>query len=187
MRSSPDGHAYSFDAGTFSLELLLTGGPGMYARWESLHQPDDLVRWLGDSMLGVASSELAIGDDEFARIKEFRNALLAVVLRTLENKPADPADVATINAAAGEPPVPRLDPVTLKPHWSTPVTGRQVLAAAAADAMAALASGRIKQCSGDNCYLLYLDTSRPGNRRWCSMEHCGNRNKVRAHRARARD
>lgn len=186
MRSSPDGHAYSFDAGTFSLELLLTGGPGMYARWELLHSPDDLVTWLGDSMLGVASAELAISDAEFVRVKEFRNALLAVILRTLDDKPAAAADVAVINAAAGEPPVPRLDAETLRTGWATPVTGRQVLAAAARDAMSALGSGRIRKCSGDNCYLLYLDTSRPGNRRWCSMEHCGNRNKVRAHRARAR-
>ncbi|MDI5982688.1 CGNR zinc finger domain-containing protein, partial [Amycolatopsis magusensis] len=29
-----------------------------------------------------------------------------------------------------------------------------------------------------------LDTSRPGNRRWCSMQRCGNRNKVKAYRER---
>ncbi|MEE1805114.1 CGNR zinc finger domain-containing protein, partial [Streptomyces sp. BE133] len=28
------------------------------------------------------------------------------------------------------------------------------------------------------------DTSRPGRRRWCAMERCGNLHKVRAHRAR---
>jgi predicted RNA-binding Zn ribbon-like protein len=40
-------------------------------------------------------------------------------------------------------------------------------------------------CGADNCYLIYLDTSRPGNRRWCSMERCGNRAKVRGHRSRS--
>jgi hypothetical protein len=32
--------------------------------------------------------------------------------------------------------------------------------------------------------VLYLDTTRSGTRRWCSMRRCGNRAKVRAHRAR---
>jgi predicted RNA-binding Zn ribbon-like protein len=39
-------------------------------------------------------------------------------------------------------------------------------------------------CAGERCHLIYADTSRPGRRRWCSMEHCGNRHKVRALRAR---
>jgi predicted RNA-binding Zn ribbon-like protein len=37
-------------------------------------------------------------------------------------------------------------------------------------------------CAADNCYLIYLDTFRPGNRRRCSMDRCGNRAKVRDHR-----
>nr|WP_307718755.1 CGNR zinc finger domain-containing protein [Nocardia grenadensis] len=45
-------------------------------------------------------------------------------------------------------------------------------------------AGRIRTCSAADCQLLHVDTSRPGRRRRCSMEHCGNRNKVRAHRAR---
>jgi predicted RNA-binding Zn ribbon-like protein len=46
-------------------------------------------------------------------------------------------------------------------------------------------AGRIRQCAAHNCYLTFLDTSRPDSRRWCSMERCGNRAKVRAaHRAR---
>ena len=32
---------------------------------------------------------------------------------------------------------------------------------------------------------LFHDVSRSGARRWCSMQRCGNRHKVRQHRARA--
>jgi predicted RNA-binding Zn ribbon-like protein len=31
---------------------------------------------------------------------------------------------------------------------------------------------------------VFRDESRTANRRWCSMQRCGNRAKVRAHRAR---
>jgi predicted RNA-binding Zn ribbon-like protein len=42
----------------------------------------------------------------------------------------------------------------------------------------------IRECGGDNCAIVYLDTSRSANRRWCSMSRCGNRHKVRESRAR---
>jgi predicted RNA-binding Zn ribbon-like protein len=45
---------------------------------------------------------------------------------------------------------------------------------------------RVRQCSADNCLIVYLDTSRPGRRRWCAMQRCGNRHKVAEHRARSR-
>jgi predicted RNA-binding Zn ribbon-like protein len=39
------------------------------------------------------------------------------------------------------------------------------------------APGRIKQCSG--CDWLFVDRSRNHRRRWCSMDQCGNRSKMR--------
>jgi predicted RNA-binding Zn ribbon-like protein len=44
--------------------------------------------------------------------------------------------------------------------------------------------GRLRRCSGPGCVLWFLDTSRNGRRRWCSMAGCGNRAKARAHHAR---
>jgi len=41
--------------------------------------------------------------------------------------------------------------------------------------------GRLKPCANPNCILWFLDTSKNGTRRWCSMGACGNRNKVSAH------
>ncbi|HSH12932.1 MAG TPA: CGNR zinc finger domain-containing protein, partial [Desulfurivibrionaceae bacterium] len=40
---------------------------------------------------------------------------------------------------------------------------------------------RVGQCAGDSCGWLFLDTSRNRSRRWCEMEHCGNRAKARRH------
>ena len=39
----------------------------------------------------------------------------------------------------------------------------------------------IAVCQGEDCHWLFLDTSRGGTRRWCSMASCGNRAKSRAH------
>jgi predicted RNA-binding Zn ribbon-like protein len=45
---------------------------------------------------------------------------------------------------------------------------------------------RVGQCADERCGWLFLDTSRNQRRRWCSMEDCGNRAKVRRHYRRSR-
>lgn len=49
-----------------------------------------------------------------------------------------------------------------------------------------LTSGRlaqVRECAGDACSWLFLDTTKNHSRRWCSMRGCGNRARVRRHRA----
>ena len=55
---------------------------------------------------------------------------------------------------------------------------RDALSIVAADAIAVLGGAdrdRVKACQGDGCTGLYFDTSRGNNRRWCSMNICGNK------------
>ena len=44
----------------------------------------------------------------------------------------------------------------------------------------------VKECANDNCLWLFLDRTRNHGKRWCEMKGCGNRAKVRGHRARQR-
>jgi predicted RNA-binding Zn ribbon-like protein len=43
---------------------------------------------------------------------------------------------------------------------------------------------RMKACRADDCRWAFLDTAKNRSRAWCSMESCGNREKVRAYRER---
>jgi predicted RNA-binding Zn ribbon-like protein len=43
---------------------------------------------------------------------------------------------------------------------------------------------RIKTCHSDECRWVFYDRSKPSNRRWCSSERCGNREKTRTYRKR---
>jgi predicted RNA-binding Zn ribbon-like protein len=70
---------------------------------------------------------------------------------------------------------------------ATPVTGPGLLSTIARDAIELFTgpmAARIRQRAGPACSLIFVDTSRPGRRRWCSMERCGNIEKQRALRAR---
>jgi predicted RNA-binding Zn ribbon-like protein len=60
-----------------------------------------------------------------------------------------------------------------------------LLAQSAVELLSSNAKGRVKQCAGADCGWLFLDTSRNNSRRWCDMEVCGNRAKVRRFRGRA--
>jgi predicted RNA-binding Zn ribbon-like protein len=55
-----------------------------------------------------------------------------------------------------------------------------VLALLAVHAFFTLPPDRIRAC--DRCGWLFLDSSRGGRRRWCSMSTCGNREKATRHR-----
>lgn len=53
----------------------------------------------------------------------------------------------------------------------------------AAELLVSDVHSRVGQCADDRgCGWLFLDTSKAGRRKWCSMEDCGNRAKVRRHR-----
>lgn len=54
----------------------------------------------------------------------------------------------------------------------------------AADLLTSSDLSRLRQCRGDDCGWVFLDTSRNRSRQWCDMTDCGNLNKVRRFRMR---
>jgi predicted RNA-binding Zn ribbon-like protein len=77
-------------------------------------------------------------------------------------------------------------------EWPAKAAGLEaILRYVARDAVELLCSPdvrRIKQCPGaGDCGWLFLDASKNRSRRWCSMEGCGSRVKMRRQYARRRD
>jgi predicted RNA-binding Zn ribbon-like protein len=61
------------------------------------------------------------------------------------------------------------------------------VAEAAADLLTTADFELVKRCEDDACVLWFSDQTKSHNRRWCSMEKCGNRHKVAAYRVRGRN
>jgi len=57
----------------------------------------------------------------------------------------------------------------------------------AADLLVSRRLERVRQCANSQCLWLFLDDSKSGNRRWCSMSACGNRAKAHRHYLRHKD
>lgn len=60
------------------------------------------------------------------------------------------------------------------------------IALAASELLTSEEMSRVRVCDGDTCAWLFIDRSRKGNRRWCDMTVCGNREKARRHYERIR-
>jgi len=60
------------------------------------------------------------------------------------------------------------------------------LARSAAELLIGADLERIKQCAGQHCGWVFLDLTKNNRRRWCEMEVCGSRAKVRRYRQRQR-
>jgi predicted RNA-binding Zn ribbon-like protein len=58
------------------------------------------------------------------------------------------------------------------------------VARSATELLTSPASQALGQCSSETCGWLFVDTTKNHSRRWCDMGGCGNRDKVRRHRAR---
>jgi predicted RNA-binding Zn ribbon-like protein len=187
MLHDPKGGSFWFDAGAVCLDFAHTGGEGRYAVFETLHRPGDLGDWLAQPPLAAVLT-IPVTRRELTAAKALRQAIWEAAHARAARQPLHADAVAIINRAAAAPPlVPELTDGGTTARWAPPVRTTQALSTLAREMIGLLSgplSGRIRECAGDNCPLVFVDSSRPGARRWCAMERCGNRHKLRALRAR---
>lgn len=181
------GGSFRFDAGAVCLDFAHTGGAGRYAVFETLHEPADLGEWLAQPPLAAVMT-VPVTARELAAAKALRQAIWDAAHAQAAQRPLPTGAVVTINrSAAAAPLVPELAADATNTGWAAPVRATQALSTLAREMIELLSgplSGRIRECANDDCPLVFVDSSRPGARRWCAMERCGNRNKLRALRAR---
>ncbi|MGO1628692.1 MAG: CGNR zinc finger domain-containing protein [Microbacteriaceae bacterium] len=154
----------SYRIGTDSLERLTT--------------PERLRLWLAANGLDP-EHDPTTGD--LAVAIALREAIYRLGVAVAGGLVRDPRDTHLLNAAAASGcPTPELTETGARWRLDGPRSVHAALAVIARDAIALLGgedAGRVKTCDGPDCAGLYLDTSRGDNRRWCSMNTCGNRNK----------
>jgi predicted RNA-binding Zn ribbon-like protein len=119
-----------------------------------------------------------------------REAIYRVLYAVGNNLPRDPADVGLLNASYQEA-ISHKGLADIGERfvwtWEGEATNLNALtwkiAQSAANLLTSDYASRLKSCPGEGCAWLFVDTSRNGSRRWCEMQICGNRAKVRRHRA----
>lgn len=160
-------------------------------RLELLGSEADFLHWA--SCAGLASARVSSVKPRLdPRVHGLRAALRSLFeAQVVHARPADDA-LATLNRWLERPrrPEPLLFRAGVYRRGSPAMASTAELLAHIADQAAELLLSerrtQLKSCANGHCILLFLDQSRAGRRRWCSMEVCGNRAKVAAHQRRHR-
>jgi predicted RNA-binding Zn ribbon-like protein len=186
----PDGQTFTFEPGSLAMAFAVTG-PGMrdgpLAHFQSLRVPSDLDRWAADV---VEAHGIRATTDDLDLALRLQASIWNVANAIVDRRPIAAADVDALNELAAVPSlVPQLGPPGAR-SWARRQSVAAVMSTVARDAIDVFGgprAGRLKRCEGGRCALLFIDTTRPGHRRWCSMDRCGNRAKATAHRRRRKE
>lgn len=153
---------------------------------ELLKTPSDVLTWCESA--GLVEHAPAVGDGEAsglaAQVRAVREDAWAVFDAVARGDviPGDPLGAllqrSGTGARAGH--VQDLRSGHLAVDWSAPDAIPPALSLLAVHAVFTLPPERVRACQ--RCGWLFLDSSRGGRRRWCSMSVCGNREKARRHR-----
>lgn len=185
-------------AGRLCLDYLRTlRFAGSSREVEELTDPSALSAWIAQFAPGGAAPPTvptAAQVEEARLLREAVRSVLGAARPTRVDAPGlpDPAALqqarGRINAAAARPPAaPSLDGSNAV-CWDAGDGITTMLSMIARDAIDLVSSTdlpRIRNCANPDCGALFLDGSRPGTRRWCSMNRCGNLAKKEAMRHRA--
>lgn len=143
---------------------------------------DSLAWWLASNRLVPAGTE--VSDEEAAWTFAVRSALIAKVRENM-GEPAGAEVADRLNLCAVETGLrPRFDERRLDPTADGVRGAIGVLLGIAFMAELDGSWHRFRHCADPTCVTVFYDRSKNHSAKWCSMQVCGNRNKVRAFRDR---
>jgi predicted RNA-binding Zn ribbon-like protein len=160
---------------------------------DMLRRPADLAAW--GTHAGLINAGVTRGRGARAELTaalELRAHLTTVLDARVAGRPARTADrralARAVAAAYAAGTLIQKKDGTLCWRWDPGAlaTIRHTVATTASNLLASPATTRIGQCSGLGCGWFFLDTTKRGNRRWCSMRDCGQDAKSARRRAATR-
>ena len=182
---------FIFIAGNIGLDFCNTEVVVKGATVNLLDTNEDLILWAQESGFPLTEKGMSAGDiDEALRL---RQALKNVILAKLEETTPLKKDLTLINQYLSSAPEQQQlqfgkEGFVLDKKIKLPTTSE--LFTQITQSVVTLLLGEqkyaVKKCANPQCILHFVDKSRTQQRKWCSMEACGNRLKVSAHHKRSK-
>jgi Conserved protein containing a Zn-ribbon-like motif, possibly RNA-binding len=147
---------------------------------ETLNTPADLAAW--------AKAPKTPSQKEFEQALALRETIHRLFDAVAQGKAPAGRDFEALNAALAAAPA----RTVLKRgkesfDWDLDMKSGTALALlapvlwSAGDLLASAKLAKVRRCANPECLYLFLDESRAGKRRWCTMSSCGNRAKAKRH------
>jgi len=178
---------------------------GSDAPTESLNKFADVIAWCRSSGILPKARDKTLqrwtrahehdATDAFDAAIELREAIYAI-FRAIGSGKTPPADaLATLNRVLSETPARSgVEQMSSGFAWRVAHADAASIPALLApviwSACGLLVSPRIQRvrhCANEQCLWLFVDDSKSGTRRWCSMSACGNRAKAHRHYVRQKE
>jgi predicted RNA-binding Zn ribbon-like protein len=162
--------------------------PSYEALIEFTRQADLIDQDTAQALLTNTYSQ-QIGEVVWSAALRLREALYRVLYAITTPQLPDPSDIDYIEGEIRRAYAARrltLDNTSLTWIWQDSHAPERPLwecALAAENLLVSPKMKRMKRCAADDCGVIFVDESKAGARRWCSMAACGNRNKVRQYRS----
>ena len=176
---------FHWKSGRLCLDFVSTVGERWRRSFERLLGPEDLARWLVES--GMLREPPRVSDCELESGRSLREAINRLARPDVVPEAGDRLELN--RWAAHLPLAPQLTEQG-ELVWVSERPVEAAFATIARDAIDLLSgplAGRIRECVAPDCALLFVDRSRPGRRRWCAGEACGNRTRTKAYRQRRKE
>src|SRR5829696_5198354 len=158
---------FRITSGRLCLSFCATVGERWRRNFERLRTTEDLGRWLNRAGLNP-SGDVAATARLLRDARDLREAIYRLVRAAMAGQAGGEADRELLNAWARRPPVsPQLGADNRREIWTglhPAIAGLATVAADAVDLLTSRAIGRVRECAADDCALLFLDSSRPGQR-----------------------
>jgi predicted RNA-binding Zn ribbon-like protein len=177
---------FRFGLGHVTLDFLATLGGRPENRIERLATPRDLTRWIAEAGLSAEAGAAAAPSpsrEPLDDARELREAIRRVLDCARTGTGPEGSDLALVNEWARSP----ISAPQIGPGFARLLVDADEVSGALAhiaresvDLVTGPELARVRSCAG--CSLQFIDRSRPGTRRWCSMERCGNRSKTARYR-----
>jgi predicted RNA-binding Zn ribbon-like protein len=183
---APSDLAFHFETGRACLNFVATVGDRAHRGFDRWRTPADLARWCVEA--GLLKEQPPCQSRQLEQARMLRESIYRSVDAIRAKTRPKRRDLEQLNVWAARPALaPQLGADGHAVKWTFDDPLEAVLATVARDAIALLSGSdldRIRKCAATSCSVLFVDTSRPGKRRWCSMSRCGNRMKKVAFRQR---
>jgi len=198
-------HPFEFVGGALALDFTNSvGGMHRAPTHDHLHYYDDVIDFVvqGGALSSVEGRRLKSeagrhpvqAKDVLRRAIALREAMWRLFESMSEGRGVPAADLAVVNreiaAAFAHARFIPTESIRLTWAWDqTPSVDRPLwpIAKSAADLLGSSeALAQLRECASETCEWLFLDRSRNHTRRWCDMNDCGGRAKVRRFREKAR-
>jgi predicted RNA-binding Zn ribbon-like protein len=167
---------FPFRSGRICLDLVATVAKRRLGDRELLPGPAELSTWCRVAGLPVPEDEIT--PERLGRTWALREAVYGLARARVDGTPHLSADIDLVNAASclAAPPTPLIGPDGFTPLSRDQAPLDAILALLARDAIDLFTGPyalRIRECTAHDCSLFFVDRSRPGSRRWCTMASCG--------------